>query len=141
MIGSCSYATATWSDVMELLRHGLVDLEPIVTHRFPAARFEDAFALMDAREGVVAKVLLEHVPPEACCERRFAGYDAQLRTEAEVSISSSMAASAASPSLSRIAARTASCNPSVSTAPRCVRVKLSPEAARSVAPRWASSSL
>lgn len=60
VIGSCSYATSTWSHVMRLLRHGLVDLEPIVTHRFPAARFEDAFQLMDAREGVVAKVLLEH---------------------------------------------------------------------------------
>ncbi len=60
VIGSCSYATSNWSDVMRLLRRDLVDLEPIVTHRFPAAQFEDAFALMDAPEGVVAKVLLEH---------------------------------------------------------------------------------
>jgi L-iditol 2-dehydrogenase len=65
VIGSCSYATSTWSNVMDLLRHGLVDLEPIVTHRYPAARFADAFALLDAREGVVAKVLLEHVPEES----------------------------------------------------------------------------
>ena len=30
---------------------------------FPAARFEEAFALLDERKGTVAKVLLEHVPP------------------------------------------------------------------------------
>jgi L-iditol 2-dehydrogenase len=60
VIGSCSYPTASWSRVVGLLARGVVDLEPVVTHRFPADRFEDAFRLMDAREGVVAKVLLEH---------------------------------------------------------------------------------
>ena len=60
VIGSCSYSTAAWSHVVRLLDRGLVDLEPIVTHRFPADRFEDAFALMDKREGLVAKVVLEH---------------------------------------------------------------------------------
>ena len=45
--------------VVGLLERGLVELDPIVTHRFPAARFDDA-PLMDARDGVVAKVLLEH---------------------------------------------------------------------------------
>jgi L-iditol 2-dehydrogenase len=61
VIGSFSYTTSTWSHVVDLLTRGLVDFEPIVTHRFPAARFDDAFRLMDAREGVVAKVVLEHV--------------------------------------------------------------------------------
>ena len=61
VIGSCSYPTSAWSRVVRLLEHGLVDLDPIVTHRFPAARFAEAFALMDDRRGVVAKVLLEHV--------------------------------------------------------------------------------
>ncbi len=60
VIGSCSYATSTWSRMVRLLDRGLVDLDRIVTHRFPATRFEDAFALMDAREGIVAKVVLEH---------------------------------------------------------------------------------
>ncbi|HST17406.1 MAG TPA: alcohol dehydrogenase catalytic domain-containing protein [Gaiellaceae bacterium] len=60
VIGSFSYTTAAWSDVVDLLTRGVVDFEPLVTHRFPAARFDEAFALMDAREGVVAKVLLEH---------------------------------------------------------------------------------
>ena len=62
VIGSFSYTTAAWSRVVDLLTRGVVEFEPLVTHRFPAARFDDAFRLMDAREGVVAKVLLEHVP-------------------------------------------------------------------------------
>jgi threonine dehydrogenase-like Zn-dependent dehydrogenase len=62
VIGSCSYPTSAWSSVVRLLEHGLVDLDPIVTHRFPAASFEEAFAVLDGRGGTVAKVLLEHVP-------------------------------------------------------------------------------
>jgi L-iditol 2-dehydrogenase len=60
VIGSFSYTTSTWSRVVDLLRLGVVDFQPLVTHRFPAARFDEAFRLMDAPEGVVAKVLLEH---------------------------------------------------------------------------------
>ena len=60
VIGSCSYSTAAWSRVVRLLEEQRVDFDPIVTHRFPAARFEEAFALMDERSGHVAKVLLEH---------------------------------------------------------------------------------
>jgi L-iditol 2-dehydrogenase len=60
VIGSCSYPTSVWSRMVGLLERGLVDLDPIVTHRFPTDRFEEAFGLMDNREGVVAKVVLEH---------------------------------------------------------------------------------
>jgi threonine dehydrogenase-like Zn-dependent dehydrogenase len=62
VIGSCSYTSAVWTRVVQLLEQGLVNFEPLVTHRFPAARFEDAFRILDDREGIVAKVLLEHVP-------------------------------------------------------------------------------
>ena len=62
VIGSCSYPTSSWSRVVRLLERGLVDLEPIVTHRFPTAQYEEAFALLDERRGMVAKVVLEHVP-------------------------------------------------------------------------------
>ena len=51
VIGSCSYPTSAWSRVVRLLEQGLVDLEPIVTHRFPIARFEEAFAVLDERRG------------------------------------------------------------------------------------------
>jgi threonine dehydrogenase-like Zn-dependent dehydrogenase len=60
VIGSCSYSTAAWLRVIRLLEQGLLELDPIVTHRFPAERFVDAFAVMDERPGMVAKVLLEH---------------------------------------------------------------------------------
>jgi threonine dehydrogenase-like Zn-dependent dehydrogenase len=46
--------------MVKLLGDRLVDLDPIVTHRFPLERFEDAFALMDDRRGVVARVVLQH---------------------------------------------------------------------------------
>jgi threonine dehydrogenase-like Zn-dependent dehydrogenase len=62
VIGSCSYPTSAWSRVVTLLEHGLLDLDPIVTHRFPTAQFEEAFAVLEERRGTVAKVLLEHVP-------------------------------------------------------------------------------
>jgi 2-desacetyl-2-hydroxyethyl bacteriochlorophyllide A dehydrogenase len=61
VIGSCSYSTAAWSGVVRLLEQGVVDLDPIVTHRFPAHQFAEAFALLDERRGAVTKVLLEHV--------------------------------------------------------------------------------
>ena len=60
VFGSVGYTTAAWSRMVDLLREQLVDLDPIVTHRFPLERFEDAFALMDNRQGVVARIVLEH---------------------------------------------------------------------------------
>jgi L-iditol 2-dehydrogenase len=60
VIGSCSYSTEAWSSVMRLLQENVLDLDPIVTHRFPASDFADAFAVLDDRRGFVAKVLLEH---------------------------------------------------------------------------------
>ena len=62
VVGSCSYSTAAWSSVLRLLERDAVDLEPIVTHRFPAHRFAEAFAVLDERREAVTKVLLEHVP-------------------------------------------------------------------------------
>lgn len=60
IFGSVGYTTAAWARMVVLLRERVVDLDPIVTHRFPLEQFEDAFALMDNRRGVVAKVVLEH---------------------------------------------------------------------------------
>jgi len=60
VFGSVGYRTADWARMVLLLQEQLVDLDPIVTHRFPLERFEDAFALMDDRRGVVAKIVLEH---------------------------------------------------------------------------------
>jgi L-iditol 2-dehydrogenase len=60
LIGSVGYTTAVWSRVVELLGAGIVDLAPVVARRFAAERFEDAFALMGDRDGVVGRILLEH---------------------------------------------------------------------------------
>jgi len=62
LIGSVAYTTAVWSRMVDLVAAGLVDFGSIVTHRFPAADFAQAFELMDAREGIVGKIVLEHVP-------------------------------------------------------------------------------
>lgn len=60
LIGSLGYTTAVWSRVVDLLGAGLIDLAPIVARRIPAARFEDAFRLMEDANGVVGRILLEH---------------------------------------------------------------------------------
>lgn len=46
----------TWHRMSQLIRSGL-DLSPIITHRFPASEFEQAFAV--ARAGQCCKVILE----------------------------------------------------------------------------------
>jgi L-iditol 2-dehydrogenase len=58
--GSVGYTTAAWARMVSLVSGRVVDLDPIVTHRFPLERFADAFRLMDDRSGVVAKIVLEH---------------------------------------------------------------------------------
>jgi threonine dehydrogenase-like Zn-dependent dehydrogenase len=60
VLGNVGYTMSAWAKTVSLLREGLVDLDPIVTHRFPLERYEDAFALMDERRGVVARIVLEH---------------------------------------------------------------------------------
>jgi 2-desacetyl-2-hydroxyethyl bacteriochlorophyllide A dehydrogenase len=60
VLGSVGYTTAAWAKMVGPLRNGLVELDPIVTHRFPLEEYEEAFALMDDRRGVVARIVLEH---------------------------------------------------------------------------------
>jgi L-iditol 2-dehydrogenase len=60
LIGSVAYTTSTWARMVDLVRDGLVALDPVVTHRFPATEFEEAFELMDRRKGIVGKIVLEH---------------------------------------------------------------------------------
>jgi 2-desacetyl-2-hydroxyethyl bacteriochlorophyllide A dehydrogenase len=60
LIGSIGYPAAVWSRVVGLVADRVLELDPIVTHRFPVSEFEEAVALMDDRHGIVAKVVLEH---------------------------------------------------------------------------------
>ena len=60
LIGSLAYPAAVWSRVVGLVADKVLELDRIVTHRFPAAEFEAAMQLMDDRRGIVAKIVLEH---------------------------------------------------------------------------------
>jgi 2-desacetyl-2-hydroxyethyl bacteriochlorophyllide A dehydrogenase len=60
LIGSFSYTSAAWARVVSLLADRRVDLSPIVTHRFPLEEFEQAFDLLETRNSLVAKIVLEH---------------------------------------------------------------------------------
>jgi 2-desacetyl-2-hydroxyethyl bacteriochlorophyllide A dehydrogenase len=60
LMGSIAYRASTWSRVVGLVADGVLDLDPIVTHRFPMSDFEEAVRLMDDRHGIVAKIVLEH---------------------------------------------------------------------------------
>ena len=63
LVGSIAYPASTWSRVVALLADRVLDLDPIVTHRFPISDFEEAVRLMDDRRGIVAKIVLEHATP------------------------------------------------------------------------------
>jgi 2-desacetyl-2-hydroxyethyl bacteriochlorophyllide A dehydrogenase len=61
VVGGFSYTTATWARVLRLVNAGLVDFDPLVTHRFPAGDFARAYELIDNRGGeLVAKIILDH---------------------------------------------------------------------------------
>jgi L-iditol 2-dehydrogenase len=60
LVGSVAYTTANWSRVVGLVTDRVVDLERIVTHRFPVSEYREAVRLMDNRQGIVAKIVLEH---------------------------------------------------------------------------------
>jgi 2-desacetyl-2-hydroxyethyl bacteriochlorophyllide A dehydrogenase len=62
LIGSIAYPASTWSRVVGLVAERVLDLDPIVTHRFPMSDFEEAVRLMDDRRVIVAKIVLEHGP-------------------------------------------------------------------------------
>jgi threonine 3-dehydrogenase len=52
---------STWFKTSRLLASGKLDLDPVITHRFPMAEFEKGLQLM--REGLCGKILL--LPPSA----------------------------------------------------------------------------
>ena len=60
LIGSIAYRATAWARVVELLAGRVLELDRIVTHRFPIGDFQEAITLMDDRHGIVAKVVLEH---------------------------------------------------------------------------------
>jgi 2-desacetyl-2-hydroxyethyl bacteriochlorophyllide A dehydrogenase len=61
LLGSLAYPASVWSRVVGLISDRVLELDRIVTHRFPVGEFKDAMRLMDERRGIVAKIVLEHV--------------------------------------------------------------------------------
>jgi 2-desacetyl-2-hydroxyethyl bacteriochlorophyllide A dehydrogenase len=60
LIGSVGYTSSVWSRVVGLVTDRVLELDRIVTHRFPVSEYEGAVRLMDNRQGIVAKIVLEH---------------------------------------------------------------------------------
>jgi len=59
VVASFGYTTAAWSQVVGLLAGGNVAPGRIVTHQYPLAEFEAAFAELSAPTGARGKILLE----------------------------------------------------------------------------------
>jgi len=49
-----------WTTVVRLLAGRAIDLDPVVTHHFAVSDFARAMAFMDNRDGIVAKIVLQH---------------------------------------------------------------------------------
>jgi 2-desacetyl-2-hydroxyethyl bacteriochlorophyllide A dehydrogenase len=61
LIGSLSYTSSAFAEVLSLAVEGVIDFDQIITHRFPFGSFREAFAKLDEK-GRVAKVVIEHLP-------------------------------------------------------------------------------
>ena len=59
---SSNASAGAWPDAVALLADERLPLEELITHRRPAERFADAFALVRARDSGAIKVLLEWAP-------------------------------------------------------------------------------
>lgn len=55
--GSVGYTRATWSQTMNILRQGKVDIEDTITHRMPLKDWKKGFDLMEQKQAI--KILLE----------------------------------------------------------------------------------
>lgn len=58
LVGTLMYAAGDFPAALELVRDGRVQVEPLITHRFPLTQAAKAFATADSRQGAL-KVLVE----------------------------------------------------------------------------------
>ena len=56
---SFGYTPTAFGAVADLLSSGQVQLGPLITHRFPLAKFADAYQALRSGTGVRGKVMLE----------------------------------------------------------------------------------
>jgi threonine dehydrogenase-like Zn-dependent dehydrogenase len=59
---SFAYTSAAWAEVAGLLSSGQIRLGPLITHRFPLHRFEDAYQALRESDGPRGKVILDVTP-------------------------------------------------------------------------------
>jgi L-iditol 2-dehydrogenase len=59
---SFAYTSAAWAEVAGLLSSGQIRLGPLITHRFPLHRFEDAYQALRDPAGPRGKVMLDVTP-------------------------------------------------------------------------------
>jgi L-iditol 2-dehydrogenase len=59
---SFAYTSAAWAEVAGLLSSGKIRLGPLITHRFPLDRFEDAYRALRESDGPRGKVMLDVGP-------------------------------------------------------------------------------
>jgi len=58
--GSLSYSAADWSEALRLVASHEIDLDKVITHRFPIEEYEAAFALFHERREPVGRIVLHH---------------------------------------------------------------------------------
>lgn len=54
--GSFSHTWTTWEAVLKLIESGDIRMDPMITHRFPLSKWEEAFRLVDAKVAVKAVI-------------------------------------------------------------------------------------
>jgi alcohol dehydrogenase/L-iditol 2-dehydrogenase len=54
--GSFSHTWSTWEAVLHLIESGDIRMDPMITHRFPLAEWEQAFRLVDSKVAVKAVI-------------------------------------------------------------------------------------
>lgn len=52
LIGHMGYDAVSWLNVLNLLKHRMLDVESLITHRLPLSRWQEGFELMASRQAI-----------------------------------------------------------------------------------------
>jgi L-iditol 2-dehydrogenase len=59
LVGTLMYQKTDYEKAIELIEHGLVNLDPLITHRFPFEQYLEAYHTIEASEGRYMKVMID----------------------------------------------------------------------------------
>jgi threonine dehydrogenase-like Zn-dependent dehydrogenase len=48
------------AEILSLIEQGLIDTTPLITHRFPLSRIEEAYRIFENKEDGVIKIAIEN---------------------------------------------------------------------------------